>query len=64
MAEAAKEPFVAGSTGQLTEHPGFKVAARCDELAVRLYRDLTAGQDEAIERLVAAKPVAPHPLRP
>jgi hypothetical protein len=39
-AEAAKEPFVKGSTGQLTEHPGFKIAARCDELALRLYREL------------------------
>jgi hypothetical protein len=46
------------------EHSGFKVAARCDELALRLYRALTEGQDEAIERLVAAKPVAPNPLRP
>ena len=54
MAEAAKEPFVAGSTGQLTEHPGWKVAARCDELALRLYRVLTEGQDEAIERMAAA----------
>jgi hypothetical protein len=54
MAEAAKQPFVAGSTGQLTEHPGFKVAARCDELALRLYRVLTEGQDEAIERMAAA----------
>jgi len=54
MADAAKEPFVAGSTGQLTEHPGFKVAARCDELALRLYRVLTEGQDEAIERMAAA----------
>ena len=54
MAEAAKVPFVAGSTGQLTEHPGFKVAARCDELALRLYRELTEGQDEAIERMAAA----------
>ena len=54
-AEAAKEPFVAGSTGQLTEHPGFKVAARCDELALRLYRALTEGQDEAIEKMAAAR---------
>lgn len=55
MAEAAKEPFVAGSTGQLTEHPGFKVAARCDELALRLYRVLTDGQDEVIERMAARR---------
>ena len=55
MAEAAKEPFVAGSTGQLTEHPGFKIAARCDELALRLYRVLTEGQDDFIERMAAAR---------
>ena len=54
MADAAKEPFVEGSTGQLTEHPGFKVAARRDELALRLYRVLTEGRDEAIERIAAA----------
>lgn len=59
MAEAAEEPFVAGSTGQLTEYPGFKVAARCDELALRLYRALTEGQDEAIERIAAPR----DPLR-
>ena len=53
MAEAAKEPFVAGSTGQLTEHPGFKVAARCDELAIGCTA-LTTGQDDFIERLLTA----------
>ena len=50
MAEAAKEPFVAGSTGQLTEHPGYKVAARCDELALKLWRVLSEGEGEFIER--------------
>ena len=53
-AEAAKDPFVEGSTGQLTEHPGFKVAARCDELALRLYRELTAGQDELIAKIAVS----------
>ncbi len=37
---AGLEPFVAGSTGQLTEHPGFKVAARCDGVAISLARQL------------------------
>lgn len=37
---AAKEPFVEGSTGQLTEHPGFKIAARCDGVAISLARQL------------------------
>ena len=55
MAEAAKEPIVEGSTGQQVENPLFKVAARCDELALRLYRDLTAGQDDFIEKLAAAR---------
>ena len=40
MAEAVEKPFVAGSTGQLTEHPGFKVAARCDTTALSIARQL------------------------
>lgn len=40
MADALAEPFVAGSTGQLTEHPGFKVASRCDGNALSLARQL------------------------
>jgi hypothetical protein len=37
---AEKTPFVPGSVGQLREHPGFRVAARCDEIAVKLAREL------------------------
>lgn len=40
MVEAEADPFVKGSTGQLTEHPGFKVAARCDGTAISLARQL------------------------
>jgi hypothetical protein len=39
-AEAAAEPWVTGSTGQLVAHPGFAVAARCDQVAVSLARQL------------------------
>ena len=51
LSEAVREPFTTGSTGQLVEHPGFRVAARADELALKLYRALTAGQDELIESM-------------
>ena len=54
MAEAIQEPFVHGSTGQLVEHPGFKTAARCDELALRIYAKLTEGQDGLLADLAAA----------
>ena len=40
MADALEEPFVKGSTGQTTEHPGFKVATRCDAQAVSYARQL------------------------
>ena len=40
MAEALAQPFVEGSTGQMTEHPGFKVATRCDAQAVSFARQL------------------------
>lgn len=40
LAVAAKKPFVSGSTGQLTEHPGFKVAARCEGVAISIARQL------------------------
>lgn len=40
MAAAELKPFVKGSTGQMTEHPGFKVAARCDGQAISLARQL------------------------
>lgn len=40
MELADAEPLVEGSTGQLTEHPSYKVAARCDSTAVSLARQL------------------------
>lgn len=40
MAEAAKEPFVQGSQGQLVAHAGFAIAARCDERALTTARQL------------------------
>lgn len=51
MGEARRNPWVKGSTGQLREHPGFAVAARCDEQALRLYRELTGGLDELLASL-------------
>ena len=38
MAEA--EPFTKGSRGQLVEHPGFRIAARCDTYAIQASRQL------------------------
>lgn len=66
MEAARAEPFVTGSTGQPVEHPGFKTAARCDELALKLYRVLTEGQVEALAGITAngaGNGAAPH-LRP
>ena len=53
MKAAEAEPFVVGSTGQPVEHPGFKTAARCDELALRLYKELTDGQVAAAAGIIA-----------
>ena len=53
MKAAEAEPFVIGSTGQPVEHPGFKTAARCDALALRLYKELTDGQVPAIAGVIA-----------
>lgn len=48
MAAARAEPYVEGSQGQLRPHPGFTVAARCDEIASKLYAQITAEQGELI----------------
>jgi hypothetical protein len=40
LAAARREPWVAGSTGQRKAHPGFAVAARCDELVLRFAQEL------------------------
>jgi hypothetical protein len=48
--QGAPAPGVNG----LAEHPGFRVAARCDELALRLDRTLSDRQDELIARMAAA----------
>jgi hypothetical protein len=40
MDAAQAEPWVTGSTGQPKAHPGFAVAARCDEVALRLAVEL------------------------
>jgi hypothetical protein len=37
---AIGDPWVAGSMGQLKPHPGFSVAARCDEVALKLAMEL------------------------
>jgi hypothetical protein len=47
-------PVRSSSTGQPAEHPGFKVAARCDELALRLYGELMADADELVDKIAAA----------
>jgi hypothetical protein len=33
---AAQEPYTAGSRDQLTEHPGFRLAARCEATALAI----------------------------
>ena len=54
MKAAEAEPFVVGSTGQTRRSiPGSKTAARCDELALKLYRELTDGQVAAAAGVVA-----------
>ncbi len=53
MRAARRKPWVQGSTGQLVPHPGFPVAAACDEVALRLYRELTAGLDELAAQIGA-----------
>ena len=40
LAAARAEPFVEGSRGPLAEHPGFAVAARSHDVAVRFARQL------------------------
>jgi hypothetical protein len=40
LAAARREPWVVGSTGQRKAHPGFVVAARCDELVLRYAQEL------------------------
>ena len=40
LAAARREPWVVGSTGQRKAHPGFAVAARCDELVLRYAQEL------------------------
>lgn len=37
---ADASPFVEGSTGQTVAHPGFAVAARCDQMAHQLAKTL------------------------
>lgn len=41
LVAATAEPVVTGSTGQPTAHPMFAVAARCDQVAMALARQLT-----------------------
>lgn len=40
LADAQREPMVIGSTGQLVENSQFKVAARCDGVAISMARQL------------------------
>lgn len=39
-AAAATDPYVEGSTGQMVEHPGFKLAAAADNRAMTLAKEL------------------------
>ena len=42
--EAAQaSPWIPGSAGQLTAHPGFAVAARCESVALALAKQLDLG---------------------
>ena len=33
---AAKEPYITGSRDQVTEHPGFRIASRCEATALSI----------------------------
>lgn len=59
---ARKEPLVKGSTGQQRGNPLFEAAARCDQMALALWRELAAGRLEAArdlgEALAASGPMA------
>ena len=41
---ALADPWVKGSTGQKVAHPGFSVAAKCDEVALRLAAEVRAAR--------------------
>jgi esterase/lipase superfamily enzyme len=53
MRAARANPFVEGSTGQLRPHPGFTVAATCDDRALALYRELTSGLQDVMDQIGA-----------
>ncbi len=40
LESATKEPFIEGSREQLTEHPGFRLAARCQATALSIAKQL------------------------
>ena len=46
MKAAVVEPWVKGSTGQPRAHPGFAVAERCDELALKFAEELRRSRRE------------------
>lgn len=41
---AGEQPIVTGSTGQQSDHPGFRVAARCDSTAIAIAKQLQSGR--------------------
>jgi hypothetical protein len=51
---ARQQPLVKGSTGQQRANPLFDAAARCDRVALDLWRELAAGRLEAARDLGAA----------
>jgi hypothetical protein len=46
MEVASADPFPVTASGYVREHPGFAVASRCDDAAVKIARQLRlAGED-------------------
>lgn len=65
LKEATKSPTVTGSQGQARPHPGFGIAAQCDELAMRLHARLTELRErrEKDAELAAARELTTVKLR-
>lgn len=50
MEAAAADPFPVTGSGYVREHPGFAVASRCDDAAVKIARQLRlAGQELPVD---------------
>lgn len=54
---ASASPYTAGSRDQVTEHPGFRIAARCEATALAIASKLGVFNDTASDNDEEAKPV-------